>query len=101
MKTIAIVGVLALVTAGVGLYAALLWLRSSKIVVIPTYARYGGVEQAGEGGQAAMDWIDGVLQANQESSDLNRKAARWTALSVALGAITTIIGVALPLIGQP
>jgi hypothetical protein len=87
---------LAILTAFVGFYAAKLWLRSSKITIVPTWARYGGIEPAGGESQSNSNWIAGILEASNEVSDLNRRAARWTAVSVGLGAITTIIGAVLP-----
>ncbi|WP_206998998.1 hypothetical protein [Trinickia mobilis] len=97
MKLLFIVGTIALFPAFTGVYAARLWHQASKIDVIPTYALYGQIEPVGDASSSAADWIDGLLRASQESSNLNRKAALWTAISVGLGAITTVISAALPL----
>jgi hypothetical protein len=39
-----------------------------------------------------MAWNAAILTASQKSADLNRIAALWTALSVALGGAVSIIG---------
>lgn len=87
---------MAVFTAFVGFYAAKLWLRSSKVSIVPTWAKYGGIEQAGGESQSNSDWIAGIIEASNEAAELNRRAAQWTAVSVGLGAITTIIGAVLP-----
>ncbi|MFM0157755.1 hypothetical protein [Paraburkholderia sediminicola] len=96
MKATTIIDSLAVLTAFVGFYAAKLWLRSSKVSIIPMWAKYGGIEQAGGESQSNSDWIAGIIEASSEASELNQRAARWTAVSVGLGAITTIVSAVLP-----
>jgi hypothetical protein len=98
MKILIVIGLLSLLPAFTGIWAARLWYESSKIEVIPAYARYGNIEPVGHSSQSAMDWLDGVLRAGNAAAELNKRAARWTAIAVALGAITTVIGAALPLV---
>ncbi|MFM0000190.1 hypothetical protein PQR57_04080 [Paraburkholderia dipogonis] len=100
MKILLIVGLLSLLPALAGIRAARLWYESSKIEVIPAYAHYGNIEPVGDNAQTEMNWLDGVLRAGSEAAELNKRAARWTAIAVALGAITTVISAALPLILQ-
>lgn len=96
MGNIVVILLLAVATAFAGFYAAKLWLRSSKIPIIPTWAKHGGIEQAGGESQSNNAWLVGIIEANEEVAKLNQRAARWTAVSVALGAATTIIGAVLP-----
>ncbi|WP_186128596.1 hypothetical protein [Burkholderia gladioli] len=96
MKSAVVIDFLAVITAFVGFYAAKLWLQSSKVPIVPTWAKYGGIEQAGGEAQSNGGWIAGIIEASEEAARLNQRAARWTAVSVGLGAITTIIGAVLP-----
>ncbi|HKU27397.1 MAG TPA: hypothetical protein VJQ54_18140 [Candidatus Sulfotelmatobacter sp.] len=95
MKTTLIVDFLAIITAFVGFYAAKLWLQSSKVRIVPAWAKYGGIEQGGGEAQSHGGWIAGIIEANEEAATLNQRAARWTAISVGLGAITTIVSALL------
>jgi len=79
-----------------GFYAAHLWLQSSKIPILPSWEKTGGIAPAGEGSQSINGWIAGIIEANEQVALLNRKAAIWTAISVATGALTSIIGAVLP-----
>jgi hypothetical protein len=96
VKAVVVIEVLAMFTALTGFYAAHLWLRSSKIPILPTWFLTGGIEPAGGDSQSNSGWIAGIIEANETVARLNRRAALWTAASVAIGAFTTIIGVALP-----
>lgn len=96
MRNIVVILLLAVATAFAGFYAAKLWLRSSQILIIPTWAKHGGIEQAGGESQSNNAWFVGIVEANEEVAKLNRRAARWTAVSVALGAATTIVAAVLP-----
>jgi hypothetical protein len=96
MKSAVIVDFLAVITAFVGFYAAKLWLQSSKISIVPTWVKCGGIEQGGGEAQSNSGWIAGIIEASEEAARLNQRAAQWTAVSVGLGAITTIIGAILP-----
>jgi hypothetical protein len=41
---------------------------------------------------AQTGWIAGTLQTSSVSGGLNAKAALWTAVAVALGAASTVVG---------
>lgn len=96
MGKVVVILLLAVATALAGFYAVKLWLRSSRIPIIPTWAKHGGIEQAGGESQSNSASLVGLIEANEEVAKLNQRAARWTAVSVALGAVTTIIGTVLP-----
>lgn len=98
MKMLAIVGWLTLFPAFTGVYAARLWYLSSKLYVRPIWEKCGGIEPPGAGSASNSGWIAGILEANSESAELNRRAALWTAVSVGLSAAVTVIGTGLPLI---
>ncbi|MDN7932041.1 hypothetical protein QZM52_12195 [Burkholderia metallica] len=97
MKMLAIVGWLTLFPAFTGVYAARLWYLSSKLHVKPTWEKYAGFEP-GVSSASTSGWIAGIIDANRESAELNRRAALWTATSVGLSAVVTVIGTGLPLI---
>jgi hypothetical protein len=88
--------VLAVLTAAVGIYAARLWHLASMMAVRPLYADVGTIEPPGDEGAQALEWVVGFNRFVAENGAANQTAARWTAVSVALGAVTTIVGVALP-----
>lgn len=71
-----------------GLVAARYWLKSSKI---PALATGGGFEPL-ETEDKALGWALGSIEAFTESSTLNRKAARWTAISVLLSTLSCFTG---------
>lgn len=95
-SNVVVIEILAVITALTGFYAAKLWLRSSKVPIVPTWVKYDGIEQAGGESQSNNAWIIGIIEASEEVAKLNQRAALWTAVSVALGAATTIIGAVLP-----
>jgi hypothetical protein len=78
---------LALPTLAAGLWSARLWLKSSKVRVVPLYAKLGLIEPVG-GSQ--MDWFVGQLEANSLTADLNAKAAIWSAVTVILSALASL-----------
>ncbi|MFX1733933.1 hypothetical protein PXJ20_16320 [Paraburkholderia sp. A1RI_3L] len=89
---------LAVSTALVGFYAAQLWLHSSKVCIVPAWAKYGGVEQADGESQTNSGWVAGIMEASEQAARLNQRAAIWTAFSVVLGAVTTITSAVLTLV---
>lgn len=95
MKSIIIVDFLAVTTAFAGFYAAKLWLQSSKVPLVPAWENCP-IGQGDGDVQPNSGWIAKIIEASGEAANLNQRAARWTAVSVGLGAITTIIGAVLP-----
>ncbi len=89
MLTLKTAAALALVlpTLAAGLWSARLWLKSSRVRVVPLYAKLGQIEPVGG---AQMDWIVGQLEANTLTGDLNAKAATWSAVTVILSALASL-----------
>lgn len=87
MKWIALV--LAVATLSTALIGAWYWWRSSKVIPVPTWARFGGVEP-GDALSSQMGWLDGSLEAARQSAALNKTAAIWTGCAAILGAVTTV-----------
>ncbi|MFM0041138.1 hypothetical protein [Paraburkholderia sediminicola] len=86
MKVLVIV-VLTLATVITGVAAALFSLQSTRVPVVPGWDGISTIEPV-DPAQANAGWTVGLLNANNKSSDLNRKAA-WSALAAAvLGALT-------------
>lgn len=96
--TVGVTIFLAVSTALAGFHAAKLWLQSSKVYIVPTWAKYGGIEQAGGESQSNSGWVAGIMEASEQVARLNQRAAVWTAFSVALGAVTTITSAMLTLV---
>ncbi|HEX7362296.1 MAG TPA: hypothetical protein VF283_17530 [Bryobacteraceae bacterium] len=69
-----------------GLYAARLWLMASKIGPEPGWA----VEPADEM-LSQMGWVSALIEASVKSGELNRRAAKWTAVAVLLGTISSVL----------
>ena len=74
-----------------GIYAAGLWGQATKVSIVPTWMHNGGIEP-GDPLQAINDWLAGIPQAGNKAAVLNQRAAWWTAVSVFLAAITTVVG---------
>lgn len=70
-----------------GLMAAHYWYKSSKIEIVPCWAI-----EPGEPFLAQMGWIVGTMGAMKKSSELNKKAALLTAVSIVFGAISSVVG---------
>jgi hypothetical protein len=71
-----------------GLVAAWYWYRGSIVKVTPkTDGRFGG-GIASSGGP----WTAGIFDAIADAGRLNKIAARWTALSVALSGLASVAG---------
>ena len=86
----AVIIILAIATLGTGLRAAQLWYRSSVTVPVPTWAE-NGFEPV-DPLQSQMGTLVGLIECGAKAAALNSSAARWTAVSAALGTITTIAG---------
>jgi hypothetical protein len=73
-----------------GLIAAWFWYRSSIVQPDPGWSVANPEPVIPELRQ--MAWNTAILAANTKSSDLNKTAALWTALSVALSGAASILG---------
>lgn len=90
MKIVEItLAILALVT---GLVAAWYWYRASKITADPGWGP-NGLAEPGVQSAARDAWIAAMLQSVSESARLNRIAALWTAVTVALAGISSVAAV--------
>ena len=93
MKIIA--AALAVLAGITGFIAAWYWYQSSQVQIDPGWTppgTGGPVEPDGEAAQA-MGWVMATMVAISKASELNKKAATWTALSVALTATASILSV--------
>lgn len=104
MKTLAIIG-LAVAAFVAGIVAAWKWYRSSKVEIdlgygLPwdqsTYTRMG-IEmprrpEPFEPEQKWMNDISATWEAMNQTARLNKVAAIWTAASVTLGTLCTVVG---------
>lgn len=73
-----------------GCLAAFYWWKASKVMVMPMY------EQNGELAPLPIttnqgEWLYAVFLGIEKSGALNKTAATWTAISVALGGVSSII----------
>jgi hypothetical protein len=90
--------VLALVGLTVGLKAAYYWWKASKIEIDPGWNSGSSgdmrpTEPADlEGMGSLVGWVTATMAAVTASSDLNRKAAIWTAAAVMLGGVSGVVG---------
>jgi hypothetical protein len=69
-----------------GLWAAYMWLKASRIIPAPNWHA-----EPGEVVLSQQGWLFALAEAYRKSSDLNRKAALWTALSVLFGLAITVV----------
>ncbi|WP_350015437.1 hypothetical protein ABNK63_09040 [Rhodanobacter sp. IGA1.0] len=74
-----------------GLVSAGYWLKASVVPIDPIWSKQGGVEP-GVHSLSQDGWISGMLEAALESARLNKIAARWTAATVVLAAISALVG---------
>lgn len=72
-----------------GLYAAFWWLKASRVQIDP---KWGPLGEPVDPVASNADWIGAALDSASKSADLNRRAALWTAASVALNAIAATVG---------
>jgi hypothetical protein len=92
----AILVIFAVLTAASGFYAARLWYVASKKSVRPLYVDLETIAPVGDQAAEAIDWVVGINNYVNESGNANQAAAKWTAISVGIGAVTTVMGVVLP-----
>ncbi|HZU30850.1 MAG TPA: hypothetical protein VFB79_07025 [Candidatus Angelobacter sp.] len=69
-----------------GLIAAHRWLHASMVSIAPTWKVEPGETDASQQG-----WQAGTMMAFNKSGELNKKAAGWTAVAVALQTIGTFL----------
>ena len=69
-----------------GLIAARYWYQSSKVKIKHTEADAKTFEMA------TFGWTVGAQEYIEKAAALNAKAAGWTAVSVSLSAVSTILG---------
>jgi hypothetical protein len=82
----------AMAALAAGFVAAIYWYRSSRVQVVPDWPEGAfGLVEPGETRASDLGWITGTLTAFSKSADLNAKAALWTAVSVVLAALSSII----------
>jgi hypothetical protein len=90
--------VLAVTALIVGLRAADYWLKASKIPIDPGWnsGMPGDTRPSQpadpEGIGVLSDWNAATMEAVRLSSDLNRKAAVWTAVAVVLAGVSSVVG---------
>ncbi|HEY1903040.1 MAG TPA: hypothetical protein VGG56_11435 [Terracidiphilus sp.] len=77
----------------VGLRAAQYWLKASKVDVVPVWPDGPqALMEPVEPEQSQRGWITATIEAVKLSSDLNKRAARWTAAAVILSAVSSVLG---------
>lgn len=82
---------LALLAFAAGLRSALLWHRASRIHVVPMFVEDGQMQTVDPYSQN-VEWVIALLKTAEKAGLLNRKAAEWTALTVVLSTLSTLIG---------
>jgi hypothetical protein len=84
---------LAVLALASGIMAAGYWYRSSKLQITPAWGSgsQGELFQPLDSEDAQQGWIVGMLETSSVSADMNAKAAIWTAVSVVIGAISSIV----------
>ena len=84
---------LALVASATGIRSAWLWHRASRVQVMPMWETDGRIEPL-DPTNAQAEWIVALLQTATKAGDLNRKAAVWTAATILLSTIASLVGAA-------
>lgn len=79
--------IVALVSFGAGLISAYYWFIAGRIGISPAW----NLDIPGETEKNIMGWVTGNMIAFTKSGQLNKRAACWTAVAVALGAISNFI----------
>ena len=76
-----------------GLIAALYWYRSTKPQIDPGWGPPGSgrATEPEEEGAQALGWFFAAFIVLNETSNLNRKAALWTAASVGLSGASSLL----------
>jgi len=76
-----------------GIVACVHWLHASGVDIVQTWRTLGRYTQSGDSRLHDDGWTYGLLDAVRKASDLNRRAAIWTMLSVAFSALATFASV--------
>ena len=82
---------LALIASATGIWSSWLWYRASRVQIMPMWQTEGRIEPL-DPTSAQAEWIVALLQTATKSGHLNRKAAVWTAATVLLSTIATLVG---------
>jgi hypothetical protein len=80
--------ILALLSAAVGIVAAIQWFKASRVDYRPFEERDGQPVEVPEWDVRA--WLQALKHTVNKSSRLNKSAAAWTAASVVLAASATV-----------
>ncbi|VAY89030.1 hypothetical protein CARN8_4830002 [mine drainage metagenome] len=73
---------LEIAAGGAGLWASYLWYKASTVQIDLGEGINSGCSQTQQ-----SSWINATMMSVAESSELNAKAARWTAVAVMLGIV--------------
>jgi hypothetical protein len=88
MSTLKVVSVaFSVVGCFLGLFSTYLWLVASKVSVSPAWE----LDIRGDINKNIMGWATGVMIAFKTSGKLNSHAARWTAATVAVTTIASVL----------
>ena len=66
--------------------------KSSQISAVPDWVEVGR-EEPTDPLQVQLGWMNALMKASGETAVLNRWGAIWTAGTVVLGAVTTVVNV--------
>jgi hypothetical protein len=75
---------IALLALLAGLAAAFFWRKASKVLVVPAGIGFAGLHEV-------ELWLPTIVQTFEKAGRLNKIAAIWTAIAVALGAIGSVV----------
>lgn len=85
-----LVTIVGVVSSIIGLNAARLWYRASKVEIpLPWVTEPVNPTLSNAG------WMSALLTASSNSAELNRRASIWTAVSVALAAASNFLSMTL------
>lgn len=79
-----------IVAALTGLAAAYFWYRASKVDVLPSWAKTGGIGFEPVT-RSESQWICGLQEATRASGSLNKTAAFLTAVSILSSSVSSAI----------
>ena len=88
MKCVSVI--FAILALAIGLKAAFTWYQASRVEIDPgwTSAHPEPVDEI----LKQMAWNSAIIGAARKSSELNRVAAFWTAVSIVFGGISNVAG---------
>jgi hypothetical protein len=82
--------IFAVLAAITGFFAAYFWYEASKVDYVPIEQRGNQIGRVPESDTAV--WLQAVKLVIKRSAELNKAAAVWTAVSVALAAVSGLVG---------